>query len=513
MNFEQVCVNNIHLHIIDLILRLITQTLIPLYVTKWGSGAIGPSTKKVLCALLGTLLIQQLLQSDLTATTKSRVQRYVYTQAVKHQYIHYIYNDKSKNIQNKDLVNTHRGLCGLTSDVKKFLLFIFINAARAFIFRKHGILAVCIFLSFIVIAIVQLPIINVVMKRATLDHFQYERAYISQAQSILKSTSQIRTYKLLGNSIKQCHGNSLLSVRIRLLVFNVFLVIVLGLVGFLFAKMLSSNIGPVSRIAFGFSVLDSVKDLSGVVKSTISTVRNIHLIQSSVPGSFFNTTFRVPNMIKGTPQNSDTGTAMKIESLVFSYPGKPYPTIQNLSTELLPGSRTIVCGKNGQGKSTLLKLMAHKLIPDEGRLSLFGKFYDSELHTGNLIGFYDSNMILPPATVNDTLKYLNPSYDDTKVVGLLDKWGLTQVLNTRKINLGSIYPGELSIGQAQFVVVLAVLMSQNDIILLDEPVANLHSVFKDAILGIIQNHLPNTTFVIVSHDDRMSGICNNTVYI
>merc|ERR1712232_851518 len=57
---------------------------------------------------------------------------------------------------------------------------------------------------------------------------------------------------------------------------------------------------------------------------------------------------------------------IKMENCTFTYPGNTKPTIENVSFKVSLVSRVGVCGKNGEGKSTAIKLLTGENIPQEG---------------------------------------------------------------------------------------------------------------------------------------------------
>src|SRR5699024_7166470 len=77
-------------------------------------------------------------------------------------------------------------------------------------------------------------------------------------------------------------------------------------------------------------------------------------------------------------QNSNDIT-MALRNVSYQYPGHSTKAIDNLSLTITPGKKIAVLGKSGTGKSTLLKLMAGVLEPDEGKVSVNKTQMSSEL--------------------------------------------------------------------------------------------------------------------------------------
>merc|ERR1712117_766456 len=74
--------------------------------------------------------------------------------------------------------------------------------------------------------------------------------------------------------------------------------------------------------------------------------------------------FPEPGALDGV--KSRTKAVIKMERCTFTYPGNAKPTIEDVSFSVSMASRVGVCGKNGEGKSTAIKLLTGENIPQEG---------------------------------------------------------------------------------------------------------------------------------------------------
>merc|ERR1712151_1269641 len=74
--------------------------------------------------------------------------------------------------------------------------------------------------------------------------------------------------------------------------------------------------------------------------------------------------FPAPGNLEGVKSRSRA--VIKMENCTFTYPGNTQPTIENVSFKVSCASRVGVCGKNGEGKSTAIKLLTGENIPQEG---------------------------------------------------------------------------------------------------------------------------------------------------
>jgi elongation factor 3 len=75
-------------------------------------------------------------------------------------------------------------------------------------------------------------------------------------------------------------------------------------------------------------------------------------------------TFPEPGALEGV--KSRTRAVIKMDNCTFTYPGNTKPTIEDVSFKVSCASRVGVCGKNGEGKSTAIKLLTGENIPQLG---------------------------------------------------------------------------------------------------------------------------------------------------
>ena len=173
----------------------------------------------------------------------------------------------------------------------------------------------------------------------------------------------------------------------------------------------------------------------------------------------------------------------------------------DIDTSLKSGALTVLFGKSGAGKSTILKMIAGLLNPTSGKIIIDNEvWFDSEKKINlppqkRKVGFvFQDYALFPNMTVRQNLSYALEGKNDTKVEEILELTELT--------NLASAYPQTLSGGQSQRVALARALMREPKILLLDEPLSALdyamRAKLQDELLRI-QRHLKITT-LLVSHD-------------
>ncbi len=157
---------------------------------------------------------------------------------------------------------------------------------------------------------------------------------------------------------------------------------------------------------------------------------------------------------------------------------------QGVSFELFRGERVALIGKNGTGKTTLLKMLCELESPDQGT-AVFG--------TNVELGYYDQehNVLHEEKTIFDEIHDDYPDLNNTKIRNVLAAFLFTGDDVYKKISL-------LSGGEKGRVSLAKLMLSKANLLLLDEPTNHLDIDSKE-ILEDALNHYTGTV-LYVSHD-------------
>jgi ABC-type Fe3+/spermidine/putrescine transport system ATPase subunit len=147
-----------------------------------------------------------------------------------------------------------------------------------------------------------------------------------------------------------------------------------------------------------------------------------------------------------------------------------------------------VIGPSGAGKTTLLKIIANIVAPDSGEV----------LHDNQKIGLVFQDLALfPHMTVAQNIAFGINSTDKDKI--------LKKYLKFTGLDLfAHKYPSEISGGQQQRVAIARILAAGMDIVLLDEPFANLDKNFRNTLSSEIKLILQQAgvTTILVTHSQE-----------
>ncbi len=207
--------------------------------------------------------------------------------------------------------------------------------------------------------------------------------------------------------------------------------------------------------------------------------------------------------------SQDNSVVIKVENLSMDYHSGEIDVhaLKNVDLKIKKGEFTAIAGPSGSGKTTLLNLIGGLDLPSAGRVSLAGKPM-SEMSGNELsdfrrdhIGFiFQSYNLIQVLTVKENIEYImllqGVSADErrSRVSEILKDVGLE--------GMEKRLPIQLSGGQQQRVAVARAMVSKPDIILADEPTANLDSATGASLLDMMRdlNDKRGMTFVFSTHD-------------
>jgi ABC-type transport system involved in cytochrome bd biosynthesis fused ATPase/permease subunit len=175
------------------------------------------------------------------------------------------------------------------------------------------------------------------------------------------------------------------------------------------------------------------------------------------------------------------------------------------------GDRISLTGPSGAGKSTFLSLLRGELEPQTGQIS-----YDTSKRT-RIVPYIEDCVFISQALnlFNDTLRNnlcLGRAYDDQRLYELLDRAGLKEWALTLPQQLDTLISenaANLSDGQKMRIKILRGVLGDREIVIMDEPSANLDSQSSERIQRLIKEDFANKTIIIATHDPALVRICNS----
>ena len=203
---------------------------------------------------------------------------------------------------------------------------------------------------------------------------------------------------------------------------------------------------------------------------------------------------------------------IELKNLSKQYNG--IPAVKNINFNIRKGSIVGLLGPNGCGKTTTIGMILGLIKPTSGTVFVNGQNIESENNRTNIlekVNFISPYVELPKKlTVEENLKVYGKLYG---VNNLQDKIShLMKDLNLFEFKKRKT--GELSSGQKNRVSLAKALITDPEILLLDEPTASLDPDVGDYIRTYIENSASKkgTTILLASHNmNEVERLCNEVM--
>ena len=194
--------------------------------------------------------------------------------------------------------------------------------------------------------------------------------------------------------------------------------------------------------------------------------------------------------------------------------------LDHVSINIEEGEFTAIIGPSGSGKTTLLHLIGGLDEPNSGSVMLSGSNI-ADMSGNQLsdfrrdhIGFiFQAYKLIPDLSAEENIEYIML----LQGLGAAErKKRVKEMLAIVELEgLGDRRPSHLSGGQQQRVAVARAMASNPDIILADEPTANLDSKTGISLLEVMRdlNQQRNMTFVFSTHDEKIMERATRLIYL
>ncbi|MDD5839745.1 MAG: ABC transporter ATP-binding protein [Bacteroidales bacterium] len=183
---------------------------------------------------------------------------------------------------------------------------------------------------------------------------------------------------------------------------------------------------------------------------------------------------------------------IRINNITFSYRRKADDVLTNLSLSIEPGAIYGLLGLNGEGKSTLLHLMAGVLTPNAGNITIDD--VDVRLRRPSTLSklfIVPEEFSLPEISLENYVRInapLYPNFNRDDMERYLKEFGLNSNINLKG----------LSMGQKKKVFISFALAANTPVMLMDEPTNGLDIQGKAAFRSLVSRYISDDQIVVIS---------------
>jgi len=218
----------------------------------------------------------------------------------------------------------------------------------------------------------------------------------------------------------------------------------------------------------------------------------------------------------------DGAPIVRLSDVVKTYDddGLKVAAVNGISFEIPPRRFAMIVGPSGSGKTTLLNLIGCIDVPTAGYIEICGedvaKLSDNKLtdfRARNIAFVFQNFNLYPVLSAYENVEYpllligMAAKERQERVLSLLEAVGLAEHRRKR--------PNQLSGGQKQRVAIARALVKHPQIVLADEPTANLDSQTGEQIIELMRKmqHEQMVSFIFSSHDPQLISHAEETFII
>lgn len=239
--------------------------------------------------------------------------------------------------------------------------------------------------------------------------------------------------------------------------------------------------------------------------SEINTLRSSLLAKLDVVNDIFNI-MNFKNSNEKTKYNSCEVNLKKstisFKNISFKY--ERQKTLNNISLTIKPNEITSIVGPSGSGKTTIINLLLKMYKPSSGKILV----NDKSINTINdedwlqKISVISQNGYIFNDTILRNITMFNNNVNNTRLYKIVKDLGLHSFVNSLPKKYNTIIGGKeipLSGGQQQKIRIARALVSNPEILILDEATSNQDAISEDKIMKTIRKYYPKITIIIIAH--------------
>ena len=273
--------------------------------------------------------------------------------------------------------------------------------------------------------------------------------------------------------------------------------------------------------AITFGVMTSFLQLVGQIQHPILTLigalPSIIYITASID--------RLEELAQADEELSDNGESIsdseligiRMDDVTFRYAKGDREVVDHFTHDFRPGSKTVILGTTGAGKTTLFRLILSFIKPDSGTVTFYGDGFShvSDRSTRAHVVVVPQGNTLISGTIRNNLLVAKPDASDEELRLALHTacadfvFDLPESLDTVLAEHG----GGLSEGQAQRIAIARGLLRPGSVLLLDEISSALDEATEKELFSRLLHSRPKTTMLLITHRPNVASLCDERVIV
>lgn len=236
-------------------------------------------------------------------------------------------------------------------------------------------------------------------------------------------------------------------------------------------------------------------------------------------------TIAVPGRGRNIKELPDTRYIFELADVGFKYPGSEKMVLEGLNLQAEKGKFYVIVGKNGVGKTTLVRLLCRLYDPSSGIIRYMNndlRDLEYKSYRDNIgVVFQDYKYYCLSIAENVAMNEYDGSEEVIKKISdALNVAGLSEKINSlpKGINtqLGKIFDKEgvlLSGGELQKLALARVLFKNSSVVILDEPSSALDALAEDELIRTFNTALKGKTVFYISHRLSVAKYADKVIFM
>lgn len=333
--------------------------------------------------------------------------------------------------------------------------------------------------------------------KETIDGIETVKTFVQE--SCVKATALKKFKELITESFKL----SMLVVNQNILISFISSISVLFLLWFGIIQVMQSELSVGALITFCTLTQYFLTPLSNIVQLQ-PQIKSAYVALSRLEDI---TALEREELYDGDEVASLTGD-ISFRNINYRY-GNRELVLENISFDIAQGEKVAIIGESGSGKTTLAKLLLGFYQAETGKIYLGGKEI-SDISKGSLrrrVSYLSQDPFLFSGTILENITFGAAEYQEAAIIEACRKAQLLELLQSLPLSLDSMVEERgvnFSGGQRQRIALARVLLTNPDILILDEATSNLDTVTERKILANIFDESNAITCLLITH--RLNAI-------
>ncbi len=334
-------------------------------------------------------------------------------------------------------------------------------------------------------------------------------AGINVVQAFGREQREVRTFALRMNNFIRLSLRAVLYSQQLTLIAGMITAMVSGVIIYLGISFVRTGVMSLGEVMAFIQIMPNLFLQVNAITAYLTQIEGVFVVLRRV----FNVLDETEDVVPGTSDLSGMNGGISFENVTFFYPGQKNPALREVSFWIKPGEKIALMGPSGAGKSTVFQLLCRFYDPQHGTVRIDG----TDLVEADPVAVRKHVRMVQqePVVFSGTLAE-NIAYGDLDATPRQIMTATAQAeLHGFVMSLPAKYEAEvgrngvaLSGGQKQRLALSTALLTQPEVLLLDDTTSALDAETERRIRGTLDNVLEGRTSIIITQRIATARSCD-----